>query len=665
MVKKIGQYDYTNISGLVGWFDGNDSSYMEFDEDERLAVWKDKSNSRNDLIQPVASRRPYYKGTINDLNNCYVGEPDDEIGVRTEAPDIWMYNKGKGFDFTDRQINFFVVVTVSEFEDVWKTILSLQWYNQGLSVMLEGTEWHTYQKSSKDYIWGESPLIDNGSEDRKVLLTYSSENIATGTATLEINFLEDQITIAGTPIQNVYGRLYLNSTEIASWCGGFIYHELVFFNRILEHHEKILVQGTLAWKWHLEYKLPDGHPYKYVYNITPPVPPPTVPGFSSTWKTNNTGSSNDNQIMLPLTNTGTYNFVVEWGDGSSDTITSYTQPEVIHTYSTPGTYNVTMNGVITGFRFNNGGDAEKIIDISEFLALTIIDNAAFYGCANLNISATDAPTIAGGDLSYMFRGCSLLTNINPDEWDTSSVTNMSYMFNSCSKFNQQVSSLNTSNVIDMSNMFYSCLLFNQSLSFDTAKVENMAAMFRNCYVFNQPLSFDTSSVEDMGGMFHTCWEFNQPLSFDTSSVEDMESMFYNCNEFNQALTFNTVNVIDMSNMFYSCTSFNQPINFNTINVTNMENMFTACFTFRQDLGGLNITSLTNAAEMLRPCNIDRENYDKLLIGWAAQTEQPNVTLNVNNLTNYSAGAPATARASLVANGWTITDDGPWGTYGSY
>jgi hypothetical protein len=52
------------------------------------------------------------------------------------------------------------------------------------------------------------------------------------------------------------------------------------------------------------------------------------------------------------------------------------------------------------------------------------------------------------------------------------------------------------------------------------------------------------------------------------------------------------------------------------------------------------------------------NYDSLLTGWEAQAVQNNVNFHGGNA-KYSAGAPATARAALIADHtWTITDGGP-------
>ena len=48
--------------------------------------------------------------------------------------------------------------------------------------------------------------------------------------------------------------------------------------------------------------------------------------FISVWKTDNTGTSNDDQVKLPLVSTGTYDFYIDWGDDSEiDHITAYNQ----------------------------------------------------------------------------------------------------------------------------------------------------------------------------------------------------------------------------------------------------------------------------------------------------------------------------------------------------
>ena len=54
-------------------------------------------------------------------------------------------------------------------------------------------------------------------------------------------------------------------------------------------------------------------------------------------------------------------FVVYWGDGTSDTITAWNQAETTHTYSDAGVHVINIVGKIEGFRFNGGGDRTKLI----------------------------------------------------------------------------------------------------------------------------------------------------------------------------------------------------------------------------------------------------------------------------------------------------------------
>ena len=94
--------------------------------------------------------------------------------------------------------------------------------------------------------------------------------------------------------------------------------------------------------------------------------------FQSTWDTTQAGSSN-NQVVLPLQSAGAYSFQIDWGDGTSnrDTITAYDQAEVTHTYDSTGVYEIRIIGGITGWVFNNGGDDDKIIEISQWGPLTM------------------------------------------------------------------------------------------------------------------------------------------------------------------------------------------------------------------------------------------------------------------------------------------------------
>jgi len=244
--------------------------------------------------------------------------------------------------------------------------------------------------------------------------------------------------------------------------------------------------------------------YNWIITDGGMVPEPNV--FISRWNTslNSTGSSNSNQIKLPLEETGIYNFIVYWGDGSNDTITAWNQAEVTHTYSSSNEYDIVILGDIIGFRFNNNGDKQKLLDISQWGNLNVGNNNSYFaGCSNFNPTATDALDLNGTtDLSNMFfQAKSFNGNIN--NWDTSNVIDMSGMFYYASSFNQSLSSWNTSNVNTMDYMFSYADTFDINISsWDVSNVINMSYMFYNASSFNQNLStWNISSVTDMTSMF--------------------------------------------------------------------------------------------------------------------------------------------------------------------
>ena len=224
--------------------------------------------------------------------------------------------------------------------------------------------------------------------------------------------------------------------------------------------------------------------------ITPTVTPtpsatPLPIAFVSLWRTSNTsgGSSGSNQVTLPLDSSGTYNFVVDWGDGGpTDTITVWNDPLTTHTYGVSGDYTITITGVINGFRFVNTGDRLKLLNVTQWGPLNVGNLGNYFrGCANLDLSSvSDVLDLVGTtSCSEFFRGCSSLTSINNLEfWDTSSVTFMNGMFSQCPTFNHNISTWDVSSVTNMNSMFISDTLFDQDLgSWDVSSVTIMNLMF--------------------------------------------------------------------------------------------------------------------------------------------------------------------------------------------
>ena len=139
-------------------------------------------------------------------------------------------------------------------------------------------------------------------------------------------------------------------------------------------------------------------------------------------------------------------------------------------------------------------------------------------------------------MTYMFYGCSALTNLNASGWDTSSVTSMTYMFYGCSALTTiDVSGWDTSSVKSMSGMFYDCsaLTTLDLSSWDTSSVESMGNMFRSCSALTtiDVSSWDTSSVTYISNMFYGCYNLTTIYAGDdwsTAAVTESFYMFLNC-----------------------------------------------------------------------------------------------------------------------------------------
>lgn len=253
--------------------------------------------------------------------------------------------------------------------------------------------------------------------------------------------------------------------------------------------------------------------------------------FTMVVDTTQAGSASDT-FIIPLPGSGTYDFDVDWGDGSTNNYTQNT--DVTKVYSTGGEYTIKITGTFPRIYFNNGGDKAKLKDVSNW------------------------GTIAWGSMEGAFRGCSNATFTASDVPDFSSVTDMSNMFSGCSSFNQSVSNFDTSNVTTMAGIFAGASNFNQSVSnFDTSNVTNMESMFNGCISFNQSVAnFDTSNVTTMYAMFYNTPNFNQSLAnFDTSKVTSMAQMFQFSSNFNQDVSHFDITSLTTAALMFSGSAF--------------------------------------------------------------------------------------------------------------
>ncbi len=424
----------------------------------------------------------------------------------------------------------------------------------------------------------------------------------------------------------------------------------------------------------------------------------TLVSFDTQWNTTNPGVSASNQITLPLSASGSYNFVVEWGDGTLDTITAFDQPEITHSYSSTGTYDVKISGVCDSWIFNNSGDKEKLLNISAWGSFRHTSgNGGFFGCSNMTITATDGlvitsttmngffqncssittipgietwdvstvtafntcfqgvtnfnqslnnwdvSNVTGAGFGSMFRGCSSL-NQDFDNWDVSGASQTASMFFGCSSFNGNVTTWDFSNISNTNAMFFGCVSFNQDISgWVTTSLTDTTSMFSGCQSFNQNISgWDFSNVFRSGSMFNDCFVFNQNVGlWDTSSLENAGGMFRDCIVFNQNLNgWNTSLLENAGSMFFGCTAFNGNVTtWNTGSVTNMKDMFLNCSSFNQDISGWNTANVTTMETMFSGCTI----FNQDISGW-----------NVANVTDMTGMLNNCSAFNQPIGNWTTT-----------
>jgi len=233
-----------------------------------------------------------------------------------------------------------------------------------------------------------------------------------------------------------------------------------------------------------------------------------IPIFSSLWKTDITGDgtfSSTNQIKFPLSPNGNYDFTIYWGDTTSSSITSWNQVELTHTYSQPGVYIITVQGIMDGFGFaQTDSDAAKLFDVMNWGDCAIHgDGYQFYNCRNLSaFSATNK-----------FRSFGLQS--------------VQSMFENAYRFNSPIT-ISSEALSNSSNMFKNCYNFNSQLLINLDQVSNSSSMFENCHIFNQDLNCNLESSLNCSYMFQNCYSLDKQLNFSINENANLTSMFEGC-----------------------------------------------------------------------------------------------------------------------------------------
>ena len=218
---------------------------------------------------------------------------------------------------------------------------------------------------------------------------------------------------------------------------------------------------------------------------------------------------------------------------------------------------------------NNMTTYPSVIGIDKWFDTTYC--TTFYGMFEKNrqynlqyINTENIKTDNAITLNTMFQGCSGLTSLDINHFNTSKVTDMSYMFDGCSSLTSlDLSGWNTTNVYDMGGMFYGCSsLTSLDLSgWDFSKIGldydncnytipqrgNIDEMFWNlkdCYINLQNTTYDLNNfilTSSASRPFSGCTNITLDLSGIDSAIVALWERMIGCNETVKIITDTEVN----------------------------------------------------------------------------------------------------------------------------
>lgn len=369
----------------------------------------------------------------------------------------------------------------------------------------------------------------------------------------------------------------------------------------------------------------------------------------------------ENYFGYDTSDTRVYPILVDWGDGSTQTISNRTQLLAGHSYTTNNTtltVKFTFNDTphtIGGHQWTNEIGNETLqstnFDIRPVRFSKIVHSPHadrfFIGPTNFFPNSTRSLKDAfwrDEDHPLHLSNFNMLRDADLDALDTSKVSDFTRCFRGQRHMNIPLNDWDTSTATNMSEMFSGCQLFNQTLqSWDVSNVVDMSSMFANAFAFNQALSqWDTGSCTTMESMFVGGIAPIGCGGWDTSSLENCSEMF----EFATNMNSQTFDQWDASSI-QNCSGMFADGTGNTI-------------TTSMGLEDWSITSLTNCDNLFSRTSITNANADSFIIRWkdyvVANSGPTNVSANNLFPSDYTPSTAANTAINTLNNtyNWDIT-----------
>ena len=401
-------------------------------------------------------------------------------------------------------------------------------------------------------------------------------------------------------------------------------------------------------------------------------------------KTDNPGTSNSNQFTLPLYPGSSYDFTIDWGDGTpAESTTSWSS--LTHTYATVSTYTIsitenTPTGGFSRINFSNTGDRLKLLGISQWgdVHWTTL-SAAFWGCENLVITATDHATANTGavlDFTYAWNNCRSLTSFPLIK--TTAGVSFSGAWLGCSGLTS-FPAINTANGINFRDAWSGCSGLTGFPSINTANGTNFSNSWSGCSGMTSFPSITTVNGTNFSSSWFNCSGLTSFPAINTTNGTKFHSTWRGCSGLTSFPAINTANGTNFQFTWAGCSGLTSFPAINTANGTTFLGAWSQCnglasfpaintakgtefaYAWEECIGltafpVLDLSSMITGTECFNNVRLPTATYSALLTDLATRNANPNVTFD-GGYSRHTLSA-ASARTTLTGTrSWTITDGG--------
>ena len=378
------------------------------------------------------------------------------------------------------------------------------------------------------------------------------------------------------------------------------------------------------------------------------VPPPPSTDFIIKVKTDNDGTSDNDQFTLP-TSTGTYDYTIDWGDGVVEDINVSTSQT--HTYPTAGEYTIKISGTFPRIHFNNGGDKLKLIETVNFgdVGWTSM-NTSFWGCENMDISPTCTGVLLGvGNFFAAWQNCSSITSF--PSLDLSGGTGFQQAWFNCTSmtsFNATALGSGT-----YRNTWRNCSSLTSFPSLDLSGGTNFDSTWSGC---SSMTSFNATALGS--GSYSTAWvNCSSMTSFpalDLSGGTSYDQTWRGCS----SMTSFNATALGSGTMRFAWNGCSSLTSFPALDLSG-GNDFNSTW---RNIGVLtsfatrNFFNMTNGTNCFLGTTLPTADCSDIYITQRANNDNTGVSFHLGNSKYNPAGG--VARGELVTiQSWSITDGG--------